>query len=136
MPEQTDRKWVSGPEPDLEMFLQLESRVWAALQTGDGDLDRSMLSEDFLGVYPSGFSDRDGHVEQLSDGPTVAEYRLSEARLFVINDDEVLLSYRADWQRPDPLGLQPAPEAMYVSSLWSRRDGRWINTFSQDTPTD
>jgi hypothetical protein len=23
---------------------------------------------------------------------------------------------------------------MYVSSLWCRRDDRWVNVFSQDTP--
>jgi hypothetical protein len=23
---------------------------------------------------------------------------------------------------------------MYVSSIWCRRDGEWVNVFSQDTP--
>ena len=25
---------------------------------------------------------------------------------------------------------------MYVSSLWCRRDDRWVNVFSQDTPAE
>ena len=60
----------------VDDFVQLELEVWRALVTGDQSLDRSMLSEDFLGVYPSGFSDRAGHVDQLASGPT------SSARLF------------------------------------------------------
>jgi hypothetical protein len=27
-------------------------------------------------------------------------------------------------------------QSMYVSSLWCRRDGAWLNVFSQDTPAD
>jgi len=118
----------------VDDFVQLELEVWRALVTGDQSLDRSMLSEDFLGVYPSGFSDRAGHVDQLANGPSAADFRLSETRLLVISEDEVMLSYRADWRRPDDESGTAAWEAMYISSLWSRRHGNWINTFSQDTP--
>lgn len=123
---------------DLESALDLERRVWHALCTGDQDLDASMLSEDFLGVYPTGFCDRLGHVEQLADGPTVHDFHLSETRLVALADDTVILCYRADWRAPrSPGSRQPGPaRAMYISSIWSRRADGWINTFSQDTPTD
>ena len=117
---------------DQDQVLALERRVWEALRTGDRDLDASMLSSDFLGVYPSGFSDRAGHVDQLAAGPTVHDYHLSEVRLIRLADDQALLCYRADWRRPGP---GPA-EAMYIASIWTRRSGGWINTFSQDTPTE
>ncbi|MDH3303512.1 MAG: nuclear transport factor 2 family protein [Acidimicrobiia bacterium] len=124
---------------DLELALELERRVWRALCTGDRDLDQAMLSEDFLGVYPTGISDRAGHVDQLADGPTVRDFRLSEARLIQLTADEhVLLCYRADWRPPrSPGETEPGPvEAMYISSIWSWRADGWINTFSQDTPTE
>lgn len=123
---------------DLDQALALERRVWRALRTGDQDLDASMLSEDFLGVYPSGFSDRAEHVAQLADGPTVHDFHLSEARLVELAGDTVLLSYRADWRAPVSAGSdQPGPaRAMYITSIWSRRANGWINTFSQDTPTE
>lgn len=126
------------PDLDLDQALALERRVWRALRTGDQDLDESMLSQDFLGVYPSGFSDRADHVEQLADGPTVHDVHLSEARLVQLAEGQVLLSYRADWRAPRSVGSdQPGPaRAMYITSIWSRRAGGWINTFSQDTPTD
>ena len=85
-------------------------------------------------MYPSGFADRSDHVGQLDDGPTMAEFDLSEERLLALSDGVVLLSYRAEFRRPHlPDGSHP--EVMYVSSLWCRRDGRWVNVFSQDTPS-
>ena len=126
-----------NPAPlSLDEAVELERRVWEALRTGDRSLDQSLLADDFVGVYPSGLSDRSGHVDQLVDGPTVLDYRLIDPLLIVIADDAVLLSYRADYLQPaDPPG-DGRWESMLVSSLWSRRDGAWVNTFSQDTPVD
>ncbi|KIC09999.1 hypothetical protein RA19_12580 [Leisingera sp. ANG-M1] len=116
--------------PQLAAFLALETKVWDALVAGDPEADGQMLSADFLGVYPSGFSGKDGHCEQLRDGPVMAEYRLSEAQIRLIAQDAVLLCYRADYKPADGLDWK----AMLISSLWEQRENGWINSFSQDTP--
>jgi len=113
-----------------EQLLGLEARVWAALAAGDATTDAALLSDDFLGVYPTGFAGRDDHAAALVDGPTVAEYSLHDARSLVVTADDALLAYRAEYRRT----RDADPETMYVTSLWSRRDGVWRNTFSQDTP--
>jgi hypothetical protein len=120
---------------DLDAFIELETKVWDALRRGDADEDARLLSEDFLGVYPSGFANRAEHGGQLANGPTVADFELHDARLMVLSDNDVLLSYRAEWHRVTT-GERGAGESMYVSSLWSRRDGRWVNVFSQDSPAN
>ncbi|WP_299350295.1 nuclear transport factor 2 family protein [uncultured Shimia sp.] len=114
----------------LEDCVALETRVWQALVSGDSEADGALLSADFLGVYPSGFSDRAGHMEQLSDGPSMAEFQLSETRLMEFGPGRVLLAYRADYRTPNATKWQ----AMLISSLWESIDGQWINRFSQDTP--
>ena len=115
---------------DLAAALALETEVWEALRLGDVEADRRLLADDFLGVYSIGFGDRALHVAQVADGPTVEEYRLSDARLLALTDEHVLLCYRADWRAP---GSEPgAVASMYVSSLWAWRDGAWRNVFSQD----
>jgi hypothetical protein len=119
---------------NLDALLALETKVWEALQRGDAEQDRALLSADFIGVYPTGFSDRTEHAQPLLDGPTVAAFELHEPRLMVLSDDHVLLCYRADWRRMRD-GEPGDAESMYISSLWSRRDGDWVNVFSQDTPT-
>ena len=117
-------------KPTLDDIVACEVKVWEALVKGDPQADGAMLTEDFLGVYTSGFSDRAGHMAELSDGPTMAEYRLSEAQLKWLGKKRVTLSYRADYRKPG----SEAWEAMYISSIWELRDGRWLNSFSQDTP--
>lgn len=115
--------------PLLADILALEEKVWAALVAGDPEADGRLLTEDFLGVYTSGFSDKAGHTGQLEDGPTVTEYALSDTQLRVITKDAVLFSYRAAYRRPGR-----KPEAMFISSLWEKTPEGWRNSFSQDTP--
>ncbi len=106
-----------------------------ALVRGDADADTQLLSDDFLGVHPSGFADRTDHAGQLAHGPTVAHSALSETRFRVLSDGAVVVSYRADWERL-AYDRVPTPETMFVTSLWCRRGRRWENVFSQDTPAE
>lgn len=117
---------------DEERLAQVpvcERAVWKALVAGDMQADAAALADDFLGVYSSGFSGKEGHVGQLADGPVIANYRLSEVQLRSLGEDYALISYRADFLRCQGSG----DETMYVSSLWRWQDGGWINIFSQDT---
>jgi hypothetical protein len=117
-----------------EEVIRREAQVWAALVAGDVAADASLLADDFLGVYASGFAGKTDHTDQLLDGPSVAAFDLSEMRVLELTPQVVLLSYRARLVRPQGSSGSPGePEEMYVSSVWQRRDGRWCNVFSQDT---
>ena len=118
----------------IEDFVELESQVWRALADGDADADGRLLSDDFLGVYTTGFADRTDHVAQLKDGPTVATFALHDVRMVVVSEIAVLLAYRAEFERPESADASQRQLTMYVSSLWCLRDERWVNVFSQDTP--
>lgn len=118
------------PDTLLDDLLAMERRVWQALATGDGAADAALLAPDFLGVYPTGFADRDSHAAQLAGGPTVTAWRIEAPRVMALADGLGLLAYRAVFRRPGA----DADEAMYVSSLWQRQGGAWVNLYSQDTP--
>lgn len=114
----------------VEHFVELESAVWDALVRGDTEADAHCLSEDFLGVYPTGFASRADHVGQLENGPTVSAFEIRSPVIRAFTPEHVLLSYEAHFLR----GSTDSAETMFVSSVWSFVDGRWINVFSQDTP--
>ena len=119
-----------GQEPPLlSELMAAEEGIWNALVAGDAAADADALAEEFLGVYPTGFAGKSDHAGQLQGGPTVEAYRLSGARILPLGEDRALLAYHAAYRRP---GM--AEEAMYVSSIWERRESAWINLFSQDTP--
>jgi hypothetical protein len=114
-----------------ELLVALESNVWEALRSGDAAADRNALAENFLGVYPTGFSNREEHVGQLAKGPTIASFEIIDPRVLVLSEKAVLLAYRANFRR---VGQGSALESMYVSSVWCQESDRWSNVFSQDTP--
>lgn len=108
-----------------------ERAVWNALVAGDAAADAALIDEGFLGVYPSGFANRVGHVEQLASGPSIASFDLSDISVRNLAPDLALIAYRAGFARSASPDLC---ETMFVSSIWARRGEGWINVFSQDTP--
>lgn len=118
--------------PLLNSLKAHEIRVWQALVEGDAQADANALSEDFLGVYPDGFSGKDAHVAQLAGGATVASFELTDCRVIPMGPSHALLAYCARYRR---IGASQ-DEEMYVSSIWQRDGAGWINIFSQDTRAD
>ncbi len=117
----------------VELLAELEAcetRVWEALVQGDMLADAAALHTDFLGVYSDGFAAKADHVRQLEGGPIIESFALSDCRVLPLGQDYAVFSYKADFFRK----AKKAPEVMYVSSIWQRSDGGWINIFSQDTP--
>lgn len=114
----------------LQTLQRCETSVWNALVDGNADADRAALHADFLGVYSDGFATKTEHVDQLANGPSVAQYSLTNFQLKALGDDHAVLSYRADFLRQG----KDEPEVMYVSSIWQRDPTGWVNIFSQDTP--
>lgn len=113
-----------------QTLLNCETQVWDALVSGDAEADSAALSEDFLGIYPDGFSGKAEHVGQMTGGPTVQHYALTDVRVMPLGKDHAAISYCADF-----VGLGQTDAArMYVTSIWRREAAGWINILSQDTP--
>lgn len=110
--------------------VMAEQAVWQALMSGDMQADEALLSSDFVGVYPDGLSGKAGHVQQLAEGPVVAEARWLDWRVIEIEPHLALVTYTAQLRRTGAT----AWEAMRISSLWRMEAGHWLNLFSQDTP--
>lgn len=128
MIDQTETTLSDIPQnPLLAEITALERHVWNALDEGDTVADASLLSADFLGVYPDGFAAKSDHTGQLADGPTVIQYGLDGFHVRALCADHTLLSYRAKFQRT----TRAAPEVMYVTSICQRSSIGWTNIFSR-----
>ena len=117
----------------LEDCIALEQQVWNAMLNGDPEADKRALTENFLGVYETGFSDRETHCKAMAHGPIAKSYTISEARLLGLSEEIVILSYLATWV-PIRNGNAQQEEVMYISSVWQKSGDSWLNVFSQDTP--
>ncbi|SFE76077.1 protein of unknown function [Sulfitobacter brevis] len=115
-----------------ETITALERAVWNALVEANTKADHALLASDFLGVHSDGFATKQDHTSQLADGPSVAWYEFESVQVRRLGTDHALISYRADFRRPDETGT----ETMYVSSIWEQTATGWLNIFSQDSPKD
>jgi len=108
--------WIQALISRKEL-LKLEKKIWDALVSGDRAADSELLSDDFTGVYPSGFEGKEDHFAQLDSGPTIQRYRLSNVSMKVLSTEVTLLCYRADFSRAHA-GETNLDEIMYVTSIW------------------
>jgi hypothetical protein len=109
-------------------FLALERRVWEALKRGDMAADLALLSDDFLGVYSTGFQDRAKHAARLKRGPVFRSYAISKSRLIRLGPGLALLAYAASAK-----DMKGRGRSFHITSIWRRSGRRWLNIFSQDT---
>lgn len=113
-------------------FIAREREVWEALKKKDKAADSRLLADDFVGLYDTGFSAKSEHVMQMDDRYTLEDYAIHDARVLHLSPTMSLLLYKStckatgDW-------AQYCSRPVYVSSLWAKRAGQWLNVFSQDT---
>lgn len=116
-----------------KVLVAREREVWEALRTKDKSVDASLLTSDFVGLYDTGFITKDDHVKQLQEDYTLRRYTLEDIRLMRLSSTSALLMYKATCEATGSWA-SVCSKPMYISSLWVKRRGRWLNTFSQDTP--
>ena len=117
---------------DLNFFLGLEIQVWEALKNGDKNANYNLLSDDFLGVYETGLSSKEDHLELLRNGPIVSCYEIGSSQLIQLGPEIACLTYSATatFLKNEEKDTQVL---LYITSIWARRLNKWVNIFSQDT---
>ena len=110
----------------------MERQVWEALKNGDVNADANLLSDDFLGVYETGISSKEDHLEQLRNGPIISSYKIGSAQLIKLGPEIISLTYSATaiFLKNE---TQDAQNLFFITSIWARRLNKWVNIFSQDT---
>ena len=117
---------------DLNFFLGLEIQVWEALKNGDKNANYNLLSDDFLGVYETGLSSKEDHLELLRNGPIISCYEIGSSQLIQLGPEIASLTYSATatFLKNEE---QDTQVLLYITSIWARRLNKWVNIFSQDT---
>lgn|SRR5690606_17871246 len=116
---------------DIEQFLALEHQGWASLCDGTGSgFYGDLMTADGVMVLAHGFAlDRDAVVASLSDAPRWERYEISDERLVVLDEDSAVLVYTGRAARGD----DAEPFHALMSSVYTRRDGRWRLALYQQT---
>lgn len=112
-------------------LVAYEHAAWDKYARRDLAGSRPLLAADYADVQGDGtVLDREGHLAFVPQA-NVEWHALDRFNVIRLAPDAALVTYRA---RARDHGSESVYQAD-VSSGWSRRQGRWLNTFYRETPT-
>ncbi len=110
---------ATGPDP-----IANDKIVWDLFKAKNYDAFADLLAPDFVEVEPDGVYDKAGTVKgvQTFDASKVV---LSDWKAVNFDDDAALVTYVGK----DPSESRSAPLGVRSSSIWVKRDGKWLGLF-------
>ncbi len=118
----------SGPVTDP---AEGERRVLEALKAGDMETFASLLTDDAMEHTPQGLQSKAQIIESLKDG-RLLEYTMADLKVTQVDKDAALVTYRTTGKF-SAHGQEGAYDAR-ATSLWVKRNGKWLAVFHQETP--
>jgi len=130
--------FVSGPKAqsrDLKSTLvELEKKSWEAWKNHDGKFFQQFLSDDHVEVGFGGVTNKATVVNGVASPVCVVKsYAVDKFELVRFDANTALLTYHA--AQDTTCGGQAVPSPVWVSSLYLKRHGRWLNALYQQTQT-
>ena len=113
----------TGPDP-----IANEKIVWDCFKTKNWDGFASLLAPDFKEVEADGVFDKTGSVKALQEmAGDMSMFELSDWKALSFDDDAKLVTYTVTAKGPKPM-------KDYHSTIWVKRDGKWLGLYHQGTP--
>jgi hypothetical protein len=116
-----------------DTLVALEGQSWEAWKKRDGAFYQQFLSDDHVEMGAGGRSTK-AQVVAFVASPTciVTSYKTGQFEIVAVDANTALLTYRAEQNTMCAGKAVPSPA--WVSSLYVRRNGRWLNSLYQQSP--
>ena len=115
-------------------LMELEKRSWEAWKNHDGKFFEQFLSEDHVEVGFGGVTNKATVVTGVASPVClVKSYAIDKFELVRFDESTALLTYHAE--QDTTCNGQVVPSPVWVSSLYLKRHGRWLNALYQQTQT-
>lgn len=115
-----------------EALVKLEKQSWEAWKNRDGKFFQNFLSDDHVELGFGGPSSKSSVVAFVgSPVCLVKSYDVEHFQLTIFDTNTALLTYHAI--QDTTCGGKPVPSPVWVSSLYVKRDGHWLNVLYQQT---
>jgi hypothetical protein len=117
-----------------ETLTNLEKQSWEAWKNHDGKFFQNFLTDDHVEVGFGGPTDKKTVVAGVASPVcSVKSYTVDSFELTEFGPDTALLTYHA--AQDTTCGGNPVPSPVWVSSLYVKRGGQWLNALYQQTKT-
>jgi hypothetical protein len=132
LPAPSAASLAAAPDSLEQLLTAIERQSWVAWQNHDGNFFQNFLSDDHVEVGTNGIATKAQVVAYVSSGAcTVKSYSVDHFHTTRFNDNTALLTYRAE--QNTMCGKTSVPSPTWVSSLFVRRNGKWVNALYQHT---
>jgi hypothetical protein len=125
---QTAQPGQNSIEPQV---IAKEREGLEALKAGNLDLFANLTAEDAVFVDSQGPATK-AQVMKNVQNFRLADYTMQDVKFVSISPTSGLISYKAT-EKGTSHGRE-FTAVVYVSSVWSLREGKWLCQFSQETP--
>jgi len=126
---------AQSSKSDLKRTLmELEKQSWVAWKNHDGKFFEQFLSDDHVEVGFGGVTNKATVIAGVASPLCIVKtYAIDKFELVRFDANTALLTYHAAQDTSCNGNAVPSP--VWVSSLYLRRHGRWLNALYQQTQT-
>lgn len=114
-------------------IIALERQTNEAVNKKDAKTLETIVPADALIVTEKGFEDRSQFFKRtFADECAVKSFSMDDTRFVMLDKNTVMVAYK--YTQEAVCSGQSSPSSLWISSLYSKRGGKWLNTFFSLTP--
>jgi hypothetical protein len=115
------------------MIIGTEKKLWEAWKNKDTKPFKANLSADSIMISEAGVADKTAAIKALEGmACEVKSYELSDIKVTFLNSSAALVSYKAT--QDAICGGEQVPAAVWATSAYVMRGGKWLAASHQETP--
>jgi hypothetical protein len=114
------------------IIIATERKLWEAWKNKDLKPFKASLSADSVMIMESGVANKTTVIKGMESTPCeVKSYELSDLKVTFFDSSTALLTYKST--QDATCGGEQVPAAAWSSSLYVRRNGKWLAASHQET---
>lgn len=115
-----------------ESITMMERRAWEAVKARDAKTFSDLFAAEGTMADSEGVITRDAFLNKTLPDLVITDYALSNIKVMMIDKDSALITYTATSK--GTFKGQAFPETpSYTSSIWTKRNGKWVAVYHQET---
>ena len=125
---------AKGKNSDVEQKLtSTEKQLFEAWKNHDMEPFKQNLTDDVMVVVGDGIlQGRDKLIDAMTKEACEAKsYSLGDMKVSWVGKDAAVLAYKIDVDAT--CGGKKSPSPVYASSLWAKKNGKWLTVFHQES---
>jgi len=122
---------MSGDEAKI---IAAEQQIMEAIKNRKPENFKALVDQNGTVMSPQGaMRVSDVMNEIFNPATTITEYRMEDAKVMMVNKNAAMLTYKSI--SAATMNGKTESETSYDSTLWVKRNGKWMAMFHQSTPT-